>query len=116
MFRYVFSHSKMAKHIILTTVYSKSAPSLLPRPLSAESELARGAGEAVTEVPTKVRRGGGIHLRRRGPHRVQEHTQGHQVFCNACQDGELVQGSPTALGKKYVDTKFEVAFRCKFIL
>ena len=27
-----------------------------------------------------------------------------------------LQGGPSALGKNYVDTKFEVAFSCKFIL
>ena len=28
----------------------------------------------------------------------------------------IVQGGPSALGKRYVDSKFEVPFRCKFIL
>ena len=28
----------------------------------------------------------------------------------------LVQGGPSALGKRYVDSKFEVAFSSKFIL
>ena len=28
----------------------------------------------------------------------------------------LVQGGPSALGKGYVDSKFEVAFSCKLIL
>ena len=31
-------------------------------------------------------------------------------------NGKFIQGGPSALGKRYVDSKFEVAFSCKFIL
>ena len=32
------------------------------------------------------------------------------------QTWKNIQGGPSALGKGYVDSKFEVAFSCKFIL
>ena len=32
------------------------------------------------------------------------------------ESGTKIQGGPSASGKRYVDSKFEVAFCCKFIL
>ena len=42
---------------------------------------------------------GGVNVERRVPPPVRE-----------------IQGGPSASGKRYVDSKFEVAFSCKFIL
>ena len=41
--------------------------------------------------------------------------ESHIVTIMAFMGAIEVQGGPSALGKKYVDTKFEVAFSCKFI-
>ena len=70
----------------------------------------------------------GGHPRQR-PHDVghahpgmEEQRHGHKQVMRSCSVSccmgfvVYVQGGPSASGKRYVDSKFEVAFSCKFIL
>ena len=66
------------------------------RPIAAHGALRVG--------PARVRRAGVKPLSRN--------------MVSLCSEYKLMilQGDPSALGKRYVDTKFEVVFSCRFIL